>query len=91
VHAWEVAAKSIASGEYSLVVLDEITYPMNWDWISTVDVVEAIRSRPANVNVIATGRDAPPELIDVADTATEMRKLKHAFDEGVRARRGIDF
>jgi cob(I)alamin adenosyltransferase len=91
VHAWEVAKQAIASGEYSLVVLDEITYPMNWEWIRTSDVVETLRSRPANVNVIATGRDAPQELLEVADTATEMRKLKHAFDEGVRARRGIDF
>jgi cob(I)alamin adenosyltransferase len=91
VAAWGTAKRIISSGEHNLVVLDEITYPMNWEWISTEDVVDTIRSRPPTVNVIATGRDAPQELIDVADTATEMRKLKHAFDEGVRARRGIDF
>ena len=91
VRAWEVAKEAIASAEYRLVVLDEITYPMNWDWISTDDVVDSIRSRSPEVNIVATGRDAPPSLIDVADTATEMRKLKHAYDSGVRARRGIDF
>ena len=91
VAAWGAAKKAIASGEYKLVVLDEITYPMTWEWISTADVTDAIRSRPPSVNIVATGRDAPPELIEVADTATEMRKLKHAYDEGVRARRGIDF
>lgn len=89
--AWKVAEEKIRSGDYGLVVLDEITYPMNWGWIATADVVAAIRSRPASVNVIATGRDAPDALVGAADTVTEMRKVKHAFDEGVRAIRGIDF
>jgi cob(I)alamin adenosyltransferase len=64
---------------------------MNWGWIPTAEVVEAIRTRPPSVNVIATGREAPAELVAIADTVTEMRKVKHAFDEGVRAIRGIDF
>ena len=89
--AWRVSEEKIRSGQYGLLILDEITYPMTWGWIPTADVVEAIRNRPPSVNVIATGRDAPVELIELADTATEMRKLKHAFDEGVRAIRGIDF
>jgi len=89
--AWRVAQEKIQAGDYGLVVLDEITYPMNWGWISTEEVVAAIAARPVSVNVIATGRDAPPALIDVADTVTEMRNLKHAFDRGVRAIRGIDF
>jgi cob(I)alamin adenosyltransferase len=89
--AWRVSREKIASGDYGLVVLDEITYPMQWGWIATAEVVEAIRSRPARVNVIATGRDAPRQLIAAADTVTEMRKRKHAFDDGVRAIRGIDF
>jgi cob(I)alamin adenosyltransferase len=72
-------------------VLDEITYPMNWGWIPISDVIDVIRSRPPSVNIIATGRDAPAELIELADTVTEMRKVKHAFDRGVRAIRGIDF
>ena len=91
VAAWEVAKKVIAAAEHTLVVLDEITYPMNWDWISTDEVIETIGSRPAKVNIVATGRDAPEPLLDIADTATEMRKIKHAYDEGVRARRGIDY
>jgi cob(I)alamin adenosyltransferase len=64
---------------------------MNWGWIPIADVIETIRARPHNVNVIATGRAAPQELIDLADTVTEMRNLKHAFDAGIRAIRGIDF
>jgi cob(I)alamin adenosyltransferase len=89
--AWKAAAEAIAGGEYRLVVLDEITYPITWGWIDETDVVAAIRSRPENVSVIATGRDASPGLIAIADTVTEMVKRKHVFDEGVTALKGIDF
>jgi len=89
--AWAAAARAIASGDYQLVVLDEVTYPMNWGWIPTAEVVEAIRGRPEAVNVVATGRDAPEPLLEVADTVTEMRKVRHAYDTGVTARRGIDY
>ena len=88
--AWRTAKQTIASGQYEMVLLDEVTYPINFGWIAVEEVVDAIRSRPEHVNVIATGRDAPPELIEVADTVTEMTKVKHAFDRGVRAKRGID-
>jgi cob(I)alamin adenosyltransferase len=91
VAAWAAARRAIASGDYQLVVLDEVTYPMNWGWIQTDEVVQAIRGRPEAVNVVATGRDAPAALVAVADTVTEMRKVRHAFDTGVTARRGIDF
>ena len=88
---WELAAAAIKGGEYELVVLDEITYPLNWHWIELEEVLETIRSRPAQVNLVATGRKAPEELVALADTVTEMVKIKHVFDRGVRARRGIDF
>lgn len=91
VAGWEHAVETIDSGEYDLVVLDEVTYPINWGWIDVDQVVETLRRRPQGVNVIVTGRDAPEELIDVADTVTEMKKVKHAFDAGVMARRGIDY
>jgi cob(I)alamin adenosyltransferase len=89
--SWRLAAERIASGNYRLVVLDEITYPLNWGWIDRQAVVEAIAQRPADVNIVATGRDAPPELVELGDTVTEMVKIKHAFDRGIPARRGIDF
>ena len=88
--AWRTAEEKISSGDFEMVLLDEITYPMNYGWISTSEVVETIRARPVHVNVIATGRDAPPELVEIADTVTEMTKIKHAFDKGIRAKRGID-
>ena len=89
--AWAVSKQKLGSPEYGLVVLDEITYPMNWGWIPTAEVIDAIRHRPPAMNVIATGRDAPAELVEIADTVTEMRKVKHAFEKGVKAIRGIDF
>jgi cob(I)alamin adenosyltransferase len=89
--AWRSAAELIAAGEHRLVILDEITYPMHWGWIDTAEVVETIRSRPEDVSIVATGRDAPPELREIADTVTEMVSRKHAFDQGIAAMRGIEF
>lgn len=92
VAGWKRAVEVIESGDYSLVILDEITYPINWGWIDIVEAVEALgQRRPDGVNVILTGRDAPQPLIDIADTVTEMRKVKHAYDAGVMARRGLDY
>jgi cob(I)alamin adenosyltransferase len=88
---WERAVETIGSGEYQLVVLDEVTYPINWGWVDSDEVVDALANRPDTVNIILTGRDAPQSLIDIADTVTEMRKVKHAYDSGVMARRGIDY
>ena len=88
---WAHAVEVIESGDYDLVVLDEVTYPVNWGWIDVDEAVAALRGRPEKVNVILTGRDAPGELVEIADTVTEMRKVKHAFDAGVMARKGIDY
>ena len=89
--AWAQAKALIQAGEHELVILDELTYPMTWGWIDTDDVVETIRTRPETVNVVVTGRDAPHALIDVADTVTEMRMVKHAFQRGIKAKKGIEF
>jgi cob(I)alamin adenosyltransferase len=89
--AWEIATATLATGDYQLVVLDEITYPINYGWVSRDAAIAAIRNRAPHVNVVATGRDAPAELIELADTVTEMVKVKHVYDRGIRARRGIDF
>jgi cob(I)alamin adenosyltransferase len=89
--AWDQARKVMADGEYDLVILDEATYPVSFDWIPVEEVVGAITSRPAHTNVIITGRDADEALIEIADTVTEMRKVKHVFDEGIPARKGLDF
>jgi cob(I)alamin adenosyltransferase len=89
--AWARARELIGSGEYDVVLLDEVTYPINWEWIDIAEVVSTITERPRRTSVILTGRDAPQPLIDIADTVTEMVKVKHAYDRGVMARRGIDY
>lgn len=88
---WDHARAVLAGGEHRLVVLDEITYPINWGWLDLAEILAVMRDRPQPVNVVCTGRDAPAPLLALADTATEMRKLKHAYDTGVYAMRGIDF
>lgn len=89
--AWRHAKEVILAGAHEVVILDEITYPMNWGWIEVDDVVSTLAARPANVSVVATGRNAPDALVDVADTVSEMRKLKHAYDTGIMARKGLDY
>lgn len=90
-HAWEVAREKLASGRYELVIFDELTYAVSYGWIDVNDVVSAIRERAPKTNVVITGRNAPPELIEIADTATEMRMIKHAYQKGVRAIKGIEY
>ncbi len=88
---WAAAAALIEAAEHELVVLDELTYLMNWGWIDADAVIAALAGRPATVSVVVTGRDASPALIEIADTVTEMRKVKHAYDRGIAAKRGIDY
>jgi cob(I)alamin adenosyltransferase len=88
---WKQAAELLTAGDHHLVVLDELTYLCSWGWLDTVEVAATIRGRPEHVNVVVTGRDAPEELVEVADTVTEMRSVKHAYDRGIRALRGIDY
>ena len=89
--AWDRAAEIILAGDHDLVILDEATYPMTFGWIPIDDMLDVLRTRPAHVNVVITGRDADAAIIEFADTVTEMRKVKHAFDEGIQARRGLDY
>lgn len=89
--AWELAAGLIATGDHQLVILDEITYSMVYEWVPIEDVVAAITNRPPTVNIVLTGRDAPDEIVAVADTVTEMRNVKHAYERGISAMKGIDF
>jgi len=90
-HAWELSRVKLASGDYDLLILDELTYAITYGWIDVADVVAGITARAPKTNVVITGRDAAPELIEIADTVTEMRKVKHAYDRGIKARKGIEF
>lgn len=89
--AWAAAETALGSGDYDLVVLDEVTYPVNYGWVEAERVWSALRGRSPRTNVICTGRNAPEALVELADTVTEMRNVKHAYQSGVRARRGLDY
>jgi cob(I)alamin adenosyltransferase len=88
---WRQAVALIEAGEHQLVILDELTYLVSFNWLDVHQIVEAITKRPPHVNVIITGRDAAPEIIEIADTVTEMVEIKHAYQQGIRAMRGIDY
>ncbi|MGD9792436.1 MAG: cob(I)yrinic acid a,c-diamide adenosyltransferase [Acidimicrobiia bacterium] len=90
-HAWEVSKAKLASGDYDMLILDEITYLAAWGWVDADEIAAAVRDRASRTNVVLTGRDAPSALIDVADTVTEMRMVKHAFVQGINARKGIEY
>jgi cob(I)alamin adenosyltransferase len=91
-HAWGVAKERIASGEYDLIVLDEFTYPLRYGWLDTDEVVAWLRNnKPPALHLIITGRGAPSGLTDFADLVTEMKNVKHPFDEGILAQAGVEF
>lgn len=87
---WDRAAQMIRAGQHFMVVLDEITYPLIYGWVPLQEVIDTLLARPHDMTVVLTGRDCPQELIDIADTVTEMRKVKHAFEAGIPAQRGIE-
>src|SRR4051812_5937744 len=89
--AWAFAKDRLAGGEHDLVILDEMTYAITFGWIELDDVVQAISDRAKGTNVVITGRGAPDELVAIADTVTEMRKVKHAYDAGIKAMKGIEY
>lgn len=89
--AWQVAHEMLRNPEMQLVVLDEINIALKLRYIEIGQVLDALRNRPAMQHVILTGRGAPDALIEIADTVTEMRPIKHAFDAGIQAQSGIEF
>jgi cob(I)alamin adenosyltransferase len=87
---WARAEAAIRTGDHFLVVLDEITYPLIYGWVPLDPVRRCLHERPTSTTVLLTGRRAPQELIDIADTVTEMRKVKHHYEAGIPAQRGIE-
>ena len=88
---WALAREKIESAAYDLVVLDEITYPVTYGWLEAGEVISVLRDRPADTHIIMTGRNAAPELVEFADLVSEMTEVKHPFQQGIKAQRGIDF
>jgi cob(I)alamin adenosyltransferase len=89
--AWDEAAAAILSGDWDLVVLDEINYAIGYKMLAPERVAEVLRRKPEMTHVILTGRNAHPLLVELADTVTEMREVKHAYQKGILAQRGIEF
>lgn len=88
---WERCRTAILSGDYDVVIMDEITYCFTFDWLDLDEVLDTLRQRPAGQHVVITGRDAPEALIDFADLVTEMREIKHPYAAGIKAQKGIEF
>jgi cob(I)alamin adenosyltransferase len=89
--AWQFAQDAIASNRYHLVVLDEFTYLLKYGIIDLQPVLAVLASKPENLHVAVTGRDAPEKLLAAADLVTEMREIKHPFQKGIKAQKGIEF
>ena len=88
---WQAGRDAIYSGKYDLVVLDEINYTISYGLLDPAPVVEALKRKPEMLHVILTGRNAHPSIVEIADTVTEMKQVKHAYDKGVMAQRGIEY
>ena len=89
--AWEVARQAIMSGQWDLIILDEINYAVSYGMLDPAKVVEVLNQKPEQVHVILTGRNAHPTIIELADTVTEMKQIKHAYEKDVLAQRGIEY
>jgi cob(I)alamin adenosyltransferase len=89
--AWQESRQAILSGEWDLVILDEINYAISYGMLDGEKVAEALKQKAEMVHVILTGRNAHPKIIEAADTVTEMRQVKHAYEAGILAQRGIEY
>jgi cob(I)alamin adenosyltransferase len=90
-HAWDVAQGLLGSGEHDLVILDELTYLLEWGWLDVEAVLSSLRARSRKTHVVITGRNAPEPLLQLADTVTEMHNHKHAFESGIPAKKGLEY
>jgi cob(I)alamin adenosyltransferase len=90
-HAWKIAKEKLLSGDFQLVILDEITYTITYKFLDLDEVLDAIRERPSNVNVIMTGRGAHPAMVELADLVSEVHEVKHPYRQGILAQVGIEY
>ena len=88
---WDRAAPLFQDPAYDIVILDEITYMFKYGYLSATAVSEALLARPEQQNVIITGRDPIPELLEIADTVSEVKEIRHAFHHGIKAQKGIEY
>lgn len=89
--AIKISLEKIQSGKYDIIILDEINYAVNLGLVKEEDVINLIKSKPPKLDLVLTGNYAKDRIIDLADLVTEMREIKHPFQQGIKARKGIDF
>jgi len=89
--AFKIASDKIMSGKYDLIVLDEIINILAYDLIESQELISLLKGRPPGLSVVLTGRGAPKELIDAADTVSEIKEIKHAYSKGIEAKKGIEY
>jgi cob(I)alamin adenosyltransferase len=90
-HGWEVARAIVGEGEYDMVVLDEILGAVKAGLVPLAELLDLVRAKPPELHMVLTGRNAPPELIDLADLVSEIQPIKHPLQKGIKAQRGIEF
>ena len=89
--AWAMVEEEVQSGNWDLIILDEINYAIHYGLVDVETVVNLLQRKPADLDMILTGRNARPEIIELAHTVTEMKVIKHAYQQGIKAKRGIEF
>lgn len=89
--AFDKAAEVISSGRYDVVILDEINFAVTYGYVKREDVIRLIEQKPKTVELVLTGRDAPKEILEKADLITIMQEVKHPYNKGVKARKGIEY
>ena len=89
--AWTMVETEVKSGQWDLIILDEINYAIHYGLVDVETVVNLLKTKPENLDMILTGRNARPEIIELAHTVTEMKVIKHAYQQGIKAKRGIEF
>lgn len=89
--AYALAKRVVESGEYDVVILDEVNVALHLELLSLEEVLNLVKTKPKNVELVLTGRNAPKEIIEIADLVTEMREVKHPYTKGVKPRKGIEY
>ena len=89
--AWAMVEREVKSGQWDLIILDEINYAIHYGLVGVETVVNLLKAKPENLDMILTGRNAHPEIIELAHTVTEMKVINHAYQQGIKAKRGIEF
>ena len=91
-HGWQMAQEKILSGDYDVIILDEFTYPLHYEWIDVAETIQWLKeNKPPMLHLVITGRSAPPVLLEFADLVTEMKEVKHPYQEGIQGQPGIEF